>query len=70
MKNAKLTMGDLGISTRPISFAPQVKLDKEALLKKFRKKLIFLTTFGVFCFKETVKQLLVPIENDVIQYKS
>jgi hypothetical protein len=39
MKNAKLTMGDLGISTRPISFAPQVKLDKEALLKKFRKKL-------------------------------
>lgn len=32
-------MGDFGISTRPISFAPKVKANKDKLLLKFRNKL-------------------------------
>jgi hypothetical protein len=32
-------MGDLGISTRPITFAPEIKANKEKILKKFRESL-------------------------------
>jgi hypothetical protein len=39
MANAKLTMGNFGASTSPISFAPAIKSNKEALLKKFREQL-------------------------------
>jgi len=39
MRNSKWAMGDLGINTRPISFAPAIKSNKEKLLKKFKEKL-------------------------------
>lgn len=39
MKCTKWEMGDFGASTRPISFAPKIKANKERLLKKFREDL-------------------------------
>lgn len=39
MRNCKWTMGDLGASTRPISFAPAIKSNKDRLLMKFKNKL-------------------------------
>lgn len=39
MANARFTMGDFGATTRPLANAPQVKSDKEKLLKNFREKL-------------------------------
>lgn len=39
MANAKLTTGNFGASTSPISFAPAIKSNKEKLLKKFREQL-------------------------------
>lgn len=39
MANAKLTTGNFGASTSPISFAPAIKSNKERLLKKFREQL-------------------------------
>jgi hypothetical protein len=39
MRNAKWGAGDFGASTRPISFAPKIKANKERLLKKFREDL-------------------------------
>ncbi|NDC48771.1 MAG: hypothetical protein EBZ61_06795 [Micrococcales bacterium] len=39
MRNSKWAMGDLGITTRPISFAPAIKSNKEKLLKKFKENL-------------------------------
>lgn len=39
MRNSKWAMGDLGINTRPISFAPAIKSNKEKLLKKFKENL-------------------------------
>lgn len=39
MANAKLTTGNFGASTSPISFAPAIKSNKERLLKNFREQL-------------------------------
>lgn len=39
MRNARMTMGNFGASTRPIAFAPEIKSQKETILKAFRDEL-------------------------------